>query len=277
MTAFNYSRWIAKEVTGPKNIDKKIFVVGPAGSGKSMTGLALAEAVSKWISYYNHKDMAHAGEYFAFDQDHIAVIDTTDLIHVMTTPLKNNSIKIIDDCGASIGFTNRRSMSRENLDLASIYGTNRVRNGVTIYCVQDINFTDLRMKKLANEIIDLTDFYQRGPFRIARLWRIRMNGENRKGITKCRFMTYERGQWVTQESIAVFLPTDELRLKYEALRVEKEAANANMIRDKYTRLVEKTTQVENKERCPKCNSPRLYKGKKTSHKTCRECGHVVEN
>jgi ABC-type dipeptide/oligopeptide/nickel transport system ATPase component len=102
LVLFNLARWIAKEVTGPKNTDKKIFIVGPGGSGKSMTGVRLARAVARWISYYNHNGIfAHDKEYFEFDKDHIAIISTKDLLHVMTNRLKKNSVKIIDDCGVT--------------------------------------------------------------------------------------------------------------------------------------------------------------------------------
>lgn len=271
MTLFNYARWIAKEVTGNKNIDKKIFVVGPAGSGKSMTGMALAPAVAKWISYYNHGNFDHQKDYFTFDKDHVAVINMNDLIHVMANRLIKNSVKIIDDCGASKGFTNRRSMSTENLDIVSIYGTNRVQNGVTIICVQDSDFTDIRMRKLANETIDLNDYYQAGPCRMAKLFKIRMDRYSKNGIRQCRFMTYEHGVWVTQESIACFLPPPDLMAQYDALRVEKERENTQMIYDKYLKLAEKGTVDKNKLRCPACTSTDIYPGKK--HNSCHKCGY----
>lgn len=275
MTLFNYSKWIAKEVTGPKNIDKKIFVVGPAGSGKSMTGLKLAHSVARWISYYNHNEsFDHADKYFKFDSDHIAVIDTGDLIHVMTTPLERNSVKVIDDCGASVGFTNRRSMSKENLDIVSIYGTNRTRNGVTIICIQDTDFGDVRLRKLANEIIDLNDYYQVGPFRVAKLSKIKMDKRAKNGIRPCRFMTYEHGVWVTQEGIACTLPPAKLKDEYDKLREVKESANAEMINKKYNQLSGKIESVNknDKFKCPSCKSADTRYSKKTMSCYCRRCG-----
>lgn len=254
MALFNLARWIAKEVTGNKNVDKKIFIVGPAGSGKSMTGLTLAWAVALWISFFNHGDFKHAKEYFSFDPEHIAVISTTDLIKLMTNYPKKNSVRIIDDCGASVGFTSRRSMSKENLDLVSIYGTNRVRNCVTIICVQDTNFTDLRMRMLANVIIDLREYTQSGPLRMGKLWNIKMDDTRRGGWKKCRFMTYDKGEWVTIESIACFMPPDDLLKQYNELRELKDKENTELMSAKYNPKVEATLD---KPRCPQCASVKV--------------------
>lgn len=270
MTLFNYSRWIAKQVTGPKNIDKKIFITGPSGCGKSMAGLRLALAVAKWISFYNHNNFDHLEEYFKFDKDHIAIINTIDLMHVMTTKLRKNSVKIIDDCGTSVGFTNRRAMSKENLDIASIYGTNRVRNGVTIYCVQDEKFTDLRMRKLANENIDFNDYIQEGPFRIAKLRKMKMDEKAKGGIKKCRFMTYDCGQWVTQETIAFDLPDPVIKKIYDKRREAEEDKNSRMINQRYKDLSDKAEIELNKNHCPYCNSTKLYHGK--NYVKCQGCG-----
>jgi hypothetical protein len=274
MVLFNYARWVAKEVTGPKNIDKKIFITGPSGSGKSMAGLRLALAVKRWISHYNHGNFDHADDYFQFDKDHIAIIDTEDLIHVMTTKLRKNSIKIIDDCGTSVGFTNRRAMSNENLDIASIYSTNRVRNGVTIYCVQDEKFTDLRMRKLANENIDFTEYIQKGPYRVAKLRKMKMDERAKGGVKKCRFMTYDCGQWVTIETIAIDLPADEPKAKYDEMREKAEDKNTRTINDRYKKLTSNEEIENNKPRCPYCNSTRLYYSKKLNKTTCRGCGRT---
>jgi hypothetical protein len=271
---FNFSRWVARQVTDPKkNVDQKIFIVGPAGSGKSMAGLALAQAVSKWISFYNHEgNLSHASEYFSFDEDHIAVIDNQDLIRLMTTYPKRNSVRIIDDCGAATGFTNRRSMSTENLDLVSIYGTNRVRNCVTIVCVQDTNFTDIRMRVLANEIIDLRDWFQQGPLRFGKLWRIRMDNKAKRGFREVRFMTYTHGQWSTCECIACNLPTPSLIAQYDELRERKDRENTLRLSEKYNTTKEKNNY--NKERCPKCGSAELRYRQKTHDWKCKPRGHI---
>lgn len=254
---FNLARWVAKEITGPKNVDKKIFIVGGAGDGKSMTGVAFARAVAKWISYYRYGNFDHIDEFYTFDKDHVAVISQKDLIHVMTKRLVKNSVKIIDDCGASKGFTNRRAMSTENLDIVSIYGTNRVQNGATIICVQDTDFTDLRMRMLANVIIDLTDYYQDGPCRMAKLWKITKDSNAKGKIRKRRFMTYENGEWITIESIACFMPTLEDRKMYDDLRDIKEKENTDSINEKYDKLVEAEKTEDSRPKCVHCGSKQL--------------------
>jgi hypothetical protein len=275
MTLFNFSRWVAKQVTDPKkNADQKIFIVGPAGSGKSMTALALAEAVAYWISVFNHGDPSHASEYFSFDQDHIAVIDNDDLIHLMTTYPKRNSVRVIDDCGAATGFTNRRSMSSENMDVVSIYGTNRVRNTVTIIAVQDTAFTDLRMRVLANEIIDLKDWFQQGPLRFGKLWKIKMDSQERHGYRQARFMTYQHDEWVTIEAIATYMPTPGIVDLYNELRERKDQENTTKLSEKYAKSKEHQTVEDGRPRCPECKSVTLYRGKKNNYTTCRKCGHT---
>jgi hypothetical protein len=260
----------------PKNVDKKIFIVGGAGTGKSMTGVRLAKALKRWISYYNHNGIfAHGDEYFTFDQDHVAVISTKDLLHVMTTRLKRNSIKIIDDCGAAKGFTSRRSMSNENLDIVSIIGTNRTQNGVTIICVQDTSFTDIRMRMLADVVIDLSEYYQSGRFRIAQLRRIKKDKKFKEGIKPCRFMTYEHGIWVTQETIACEMPDTLLKAQYDELRERKEIENSKFINDKYNRILEMQEAEEKKPRCPYCNSTQLYYSDKNNITKCKGCGRKV--
>lgn len=289
MVIFNLAQWVARQVTCvscescwnkcknkgmPKNRDMKIFIVGPAGSGKSMSGLRFAEAVSRWISYYLHYNDGYskAKEYFSFDKEHVAVISTTDLLYVMTKRLNKHSVKLIDDCGAAKGFTNRRSMSNENLDIASVYGTNRVQNGVTIYCVQDTTFTDIRMRKLANIVINLDDWYQEGRFRIARLRYIKKDNKSKAGIKECRFMTYERGEWVTQEAIACELPGPELKAQYDILRDQKEEENSRAINEKYNRVIEKETATNNRKMCPDCGSVQVKWVKKLNHYHCNGCG-----
>jgi ribosomal protein S27E len=280
MTVFNYARWVAKEITGPKNIDKKIFIVGGAGDGKSMTAITLARAIAKWLSYYIYGDFTHSEEFFSLEKEsiakHIAVISTDDLIKLMTTPAEKNSIRIIDDCGTSIGFTNRRSMSSESLDIASIYGTNRVRNGVLIIPVQDANFTDIRMRMLANEIIDLTDYYQEGPFRMAKLWKIKKDRNSKDGYVKRRFMTYEHGQWVTQESIACYMADTQDVGTYDKLRVFKEDENAQKIYSKYNMMKNEKEMKMQREKCPQCGSTRLYYGKNNSVR-CNACGKYLSH
>lgn len=269
MTLFNVARWVAKEVTGTKNVDKKIYVVGPAGSGKSMTGLSLAAACAKWISFFNEGDFKHSSKYFKFDEDHIAVINTDDFIKLMTKYPEKNSVRIIDDCGAAVGFTNRRSMSKENLDIVSIYGTNRVRNCVTIICVQDTNFTDKRMRMLADIIIDLRNYTQSGPLRMGKLWHIRMVDDLRGGYRKCRFMTYENGQWVTQESVACFMPPDDLLKQYNELRATKDKENTEMLGNRYNKP---TDIFPNKPCCLSCGSHDIRYRKKDGFYHCRVCG-----
>jgi hypothetical protein len=279
---FNYAKWVAKEVTDPKkNIDKKIFVVGPAGAGKSMTGLALATAISKWIAYYVKERFdkdTKPEDYFTFDDDHVAIINTLDLIKLMVKKLPKYSIKIVDDCGASEGFTARRSMSKANMDLISIYGTNRTDNTITIICVQDTTFTDKRMRMLANEVIDLTAYYQLGPIRIGKLYKIKMDNKSKYGIRMCRFMTYENSQWVTQESIACMLPTDTIKVLYDDKRKVKQDEQSMSILDTYTKTIEEKAQakkdMDNRPKCPGCNSVSIYKRERTHDMKCRTCGCI---
>lgn len=293
MTLFNLAKWIAGEVTcvnctncmraktcrhhgRPKNVDKKIFIVGGAGTGKSMSGMRFAKALARWISFFNHNGIyAHADDYFKFDEDHVAVISTRDLLHVMTKRLKRNSVKIIDDCGAAKGFTNRRSMSNENLDIVSVYGTNRTQNGVAIFCVQDTSFTDLRMRMLADIVIDLTDYYQSGRFRIATLRKIKKDKKYKEGMKPSRFMTYEHGVWVTQETIACEMPDPELKKMYDELRDKKEAENTKIINDKYNQILERQNTEDNKRRCPYCNSTQLYYSEKKNVTKCKGCGRIL--
>lgn len=293
MPPFNLSRWIAKEVTCldcrdcfhkktcshpglPLNKDKKIFIVGGAGSGKSMTGVRLTKPLNNWISYYNNNGIFKPDEaYYSFDKDHVAIISTKDLLHVMATKLKRNSIKIIDDCGASEGFTNRRSMSQANLDMASVYGTNRTQNGVTIYCVQDTSFTDKRMRMLADVIIDLTNYYQSGRFRIGLLRKIKKDETRREGIIKSRFMTYEHGEWVTQETIACELPDRESKKMYDEMREAKEVENSKAIHEKYNKQMDSVEVQDNKPRCPYCGSSQLYYSEKKKVTKCKGCGKLV--
>ena len=275
MVAFNYARWIAKRITSSMNVDRKIFIIGGPGTGKSMTGFALAKKLAKWVSYYKYGNFDHADEFFKFDKDHIAVINTLDLIHVMTAKLVKHSIKIIDDCGSAQGFTGRRAMSAENIDMASIYGTNRTDNGVTIYCVQDETFTDLRMRKLADDVIDLNDYIQRGPLRIGKLWKLKRDKQNNKKINKARFMTYDNGHWLSIESFSTFLPEPEDKKKYDELRKVKEAENSRTISERYTKIIVNDKVEQEKQRCPYCNSIRLYYSSKYNRTTCRGCGKTL--
>jgi hypothetical protein len=277
MTLFNYSKWVARQITNKsKNVDKKIFIIGPAGSGKSKTGLTLAVAIARWVSYYVYGDFDHWKEFFNFDPDHVAVIDTSDLVALMIKKLKRFSIKIVDDCGTAEGITARRSMSQANLDTVSIYGTNRTDNGVTIICVQDTSFTDKRMRMLADEVIDLNEFVQQGPVRIGKLWKVRMDRNSKYGMRLCRFMTYNNGQWVTIEGIACFMPDQPghgIDGEYNKLRKTKQDAQSEKMSSKYKKI-EQDIEIQNeRQKCPYCNSIQLRQRSKGLK--CEKCGRYV--
>jgi hypothetical protein len=286
--AWSYAQYVAKMVTGPKNIDRKIFIVGDSGDGKSMTGLCLALRISAWIAYYENVKLvkqnkianAKAEDYFKFDDDHIACINTDDLIHVATVELPQYSIKMLDDCGAAVGFTNRRAMTNDNLDMVSIIGTNRVRNGVTIYCVQTEDFTDVRMRMLANEKIDLTDYTEsNGKYRIAKLFKIKRAKGHKNKIIECNFAFWSHGkhggkfksrEYCTIEGIICFMPDDQAVVdKYNELRIRKEADNTRAIKEKYKNIQTEQEIKDEMPRCKYCNSSQLEY--RTNGIKCNKC------
>jgi hypothetical protein len=280
---WSYAQYIARLITGPKNIDRKIFVVGDSGDGKSMTGLCLAIRIAYWVSYYQNLKLikqnlpptAKPEDYFTFDKDHVACINTDDLLHVATNRLPQYSVKILDDCGAALGFTNRRSMTTENLDMVSIIGTNRVQNGVTIYCVHTEDFTDVRMRMLANDKIDLTDYIQsKGGYRIANLYKIKRGKNHKNKISECKFAFYSYGEYCTVEGIVCFMPEQKIVDEYNTLRLAKEKENTDGINLKYKQYKQEIEMKEEKPRCPYCNSTQLY-NKKDGTILCRGCGKRI--
>jgi hypothetical protein len=295
---WSYAQYIAKMITGPKNIDRKIFVVGDSGDGKSLTALNLAIRISRWVAYYlnceqvkkNEQATHKPEEFFKMDNDHVGCILGEDLIHVATVELPQYSIKILDDCGAALGFTNRRSMSGENLDLVSIIGTNRVRNGVMIYTVQTETFTDIRMQMLANEKIDLAGYTQSGDkYRLGQLYKIKRDKKRRNKIVECKFAFWSFGkqgkkgqEYCTVEGIICYPPEDQALIdKYNNMRKEKEAENTQAIKNKYA-AVQKEMDVSQKiqqhtQICPKCFKSDLRYSKKERLVYCRSCGSIVKN
>lgn len=277
MTLFNYAKYVAKEITSTKNCDKKIIISGPAGAGKSMSGIKLAQSIAKWIPYWLIKRygiVSKPEDFFKFDDDHIAIIDNDDLRKLMIKKLVRYSIKIADDCGTTEGVTSRRSMSDANLKTISIYGTNRTDNGVLIICVQDTTFIDKRLRMLANEVIDLSNWYQAGPVRIGQLRKIRIDNNAKYGIGLRKFRTYEHGRWVSQESIAYMMPDDATKKLYDEKRKEKQEAQTARILEELENKDKKEIEDESKLKCPKCgngNKSKIYNGKK--NKSCYSCGH----
>lgn len=277
MTLFNYARYVAGEITSNKNCDKKIIISGPAGAGKSMTAVKLAQAIAKWIPYWLIKRygiVSKPEDFFKFDDDHIAIIDGDDLRRLMVNPLVKHSIKIADDCGTADGVTSRRSMSKANLNTISIYGTNRTNNGVLIIAVQDTTFIDKRLRMLANEVIDLANWYQVGPIRIGQLRKIRITNTAKYGIGLRKFRTYEHGRWVSQESIACMMPDDDIKMLYDEKRKEKQEAQTALILKELENKDKKEIQDSNKKICPSCgcgNKTKIHTGKKYTR--CYSCGH----
>jgi predicted RNA-binding Zn-ribbon protein involved in translation (DUF1610 family) len=129
------------------------------------------------------------------------------------------------------------------------------------------------MRKLADVIIDLTDWYQYGPFRIGRLRKIRMDKTSKIGIKEVRFMTYQHGEWVTQENIACEMPDPETKIIYDDMREKKEAENSKAINEKYNKMLAKDEAENNRPTCPNCGSVQYKWIKKLNHYHCNGCGH----
>lgn len=275
MTLFNLSRWIAKEVTGAGDRDIKIYIIGPPASGKSKTAVALALKIKKWLSWYLYKDFEHQDEYFKFDSEHLAIISSDDLLKMMMTYPPMYQIRIVDDCGNTRGFDSRKSMSHENSDINSIWSTNRTRHCITIVTLHDFNFSDRRQVLIADIVIDLRGYTQSGRFRMAKIYKIGMDksSNGNRGVRLTRFMTYENGQWVTQESLACELPPADICKQYDELRAAKDKENTEKAYQKYQTANSDKEVKDTRPRCTSCNSPRLYHGKKVTR--CLNCGKVL--
>ena len=276
MVLFNLSKWIAKQVTNESDRDMKIYIIGPPGSGKSKTALSLALKIAKWLSWYNFHDFTHVANFFKLDCGHLAVIDSDDLMDMMLTYPELNQIRISDDCGSAKGFNSRTSMSNENIDANSIWSTNRTRRCVTIVTLHDTSFNDLRQVLLSDIVIDLRNFYQVGPFRMAKLWHIKMDkrSNGNRGTKFVRFMTYERGEWVTQESLACMLPPADIDKQYNEIRAEKDKQNSMKIQEKYNNFKKEKEVVDNRTRCPECTSIQVKWREKTNDYKCGKCGKI---
>jgi len=276
LTLFNFGRWVAKEITGSGDRDMKIYVIGPPGSGKSKTALRLALSIRKWISWYIHKDFEHGEEYFKLDNEHLAVISSEDLFKMMTNYPPMYQIRIADDCGNTAGFDSRQSMSRKNMDLNSIWSTNRTRHCVTIVTLHDLNFNDLRQVMLADVVIDLRDYYQSGRFRMAKLWKIKMTERSKgnRGAQLARFMTYERGAWVVQESLACEMPPLDVVEGYDKIRAAKDKENTLRVQNMLSQYNAEMQDMNNKPKCVACGSKdvrAIKEGRK-----CRVCGYIEQ-
>jgi len=278
MVLFNLSRWIAKEVTGSGDRDMKIYIIGPPAAGKSKTAIALALKLKKWLSWYIHKDFLHGDEFFKMDKDHLAIIDSNDLFRMMTTYPPMYQVRIVDDCGNTEGFDSRQSMSRKNGGLNSIWSTNRTRHCITIVTLHDTAFSDKRQVLLADIVIDLRDYYQSGRFRMARLYKIKMDkhrASGDRGAKMCRFMTYENGQWVTQESLACELPPKEICQEYDKMRAIKDKENTEKVYNSFNEAQKMQEQNCSIPCCPVCFKTDIRYSKKEDIRYCRNCGSIV--
>jgi hypothetical protein len=250
----------------------KIFITGPPAGGKSMTGVRLAKAIDRWCGYYVYGNFEHAGDFFTLDENHIAVIDTVDLMILMTNRLRRFSIKIADDIGGAEGIDSRTSQSKSNINLTRVLKTNRTQNGVLLCCFQDDMDVDRRLRKIANIEINLNEYQESGSFRIAKLRKIQKNEDNRNtGIKFTRFMTYEHGEWVTVESIAVDLPDPESKKIYDEIRERKEIENTNALNAQYVQAKQQKNKSDTKPHCPHCGSIQLsYRTKGVKCEKCKQ-------
>jgi ribosomal protein L37AE/L43A len=274
MTLFNLSRWIAKEITGVGDRDMKIYIIGPPGSGKSKTALRLAQAIGKWVSWYKHKDFDHADDYFKLDGEHLAVISSDDLYNMLTTYPPMYQVRIADDCGNAAGFDSRQSMSRKNMDLNSIWSTNRTRHCVTIVTMHDLNFNDLRQVLLADIVIDMREWYQAGRFRMAKLWKIRMveRSKGNRGALLARFMTYEHDRWVVQESLACEMPSPEVVKAYDEIRAIKDKENTERVQKMLLNIKDEMQTTVSKPKCVRCKGTDVRVIKEGLK--CKTCGYI---
>jgi hypothetical protein len=125
---------------------------------------------------------------------------------------------------------------------------------------------------LADIIIDLRNYSQSGPIRLGKLWHIRMVDDSKGGYKRCRFMTYEGnpGQWVTQESVACFMPPDDLLKQYNELRAAKDKENTEMLSGKYGNETKPKPVL--KPRCYKCEGSDVRYLQRTNEWKCKTCG-----
>lgn len=289
MVLFNFPRWVVKRILDKKkNADTKILIIGPAGSGKSMAGVTLGEQVDKWIVQSINEvqgiGAAEHGEYFNVDWEHMAIIDDKDLVKLMVKPLKKHSVKVADDCGAAEGVNARRSMSKKNIDLIRIYGTNRTERGVLIICVQDDSFIDKRLRMLANIIIDLREWYSEFvpgldggdeiEIRFAKLYKIVMDNTQKYSIQTKKFQVHQHGKMARVETIALVLPSDNGKSNYDMMRTEKQEAETSKVLAEIE--AQDAPKDTGKKKCPDCgwtSSVKYFKRTKTWQ--CTHCDKIL--
>lgn len=280
MTLFNLGRWIAGHLTGSGDRDMKVYIIGPAGSGKSKTALALAMSIAKWLSWHIYGDIKHTDKFFKLDKWHLAVIDGDDLITLMTSYPPRFQVRVVDDCGNTRGFNARRSMSREAEDINSIWSTNRTRRCCTIVTLHDLSFSDLRQALLSDVVIDLRDYVQQGSFRMAKLYKIKMGSKRGgdRGVKLSVFATYDCGRLVTQERIACMMPSDEICREYDKIRAEKDRKNTEKVYEKYSKKhlasTAQPTPKRHKVTCPYCDRKGAAWRVKTKDYHCFQCGKI---
>lgn len=227
----------ARRICGKHNKDIKLFIVGPQGSGKSRSAIALGIRLSEEVSGLIG---GNPEDYFPTDLSHVYIGDPESHAEALKH-IKKHCIYVLDDAGVSINA--RNFMTAYNKSLNDIFQTVRTDNAVIIINAPDSFLIDNVPRTLVSHYAEVSESQHSMGFNLLKIFKLER--KFREGKTHYHHYQFRNKQVVRWKFGNI---PDEVSHLYEIRRDEAtQAIKSHAGQSKDDRKAEKKKAVADKK------------------------------